>query len=159
MIMSSEFTIKTIGKVSTERGFALHLNKEYIPALKNLDGFSHLQIVWWGNKCDSVEERNILTAIKPYLSAPDEIGIFATRSQIRPNPVLISTVYVLNIDYEKGIIYLPYIDAENDSPIIDIKPYHKSERVEECNVPEWCNQWPSSYEACADFDWSKVFNF
>jgi tRNA (adenine37-N6)-methyltransferase len=157
--MKEIFETKAIGKVKINKGFAIEVKKEYLPALKNIDGFSHLQIVWWGNKSDSDEERGTLIVKKPYKSSPDELGVFATRSPFRPNPILISTVAILNIDYEKGIINLPYIDADNDTPVLDIKAYHLMERVKECSVPDWCKHWADSYEASATFDWANEFNF
>lgn len=59
-----------------------------------------------------------------------------------------------------GIIGLAYIDADNGTPVIDIKPYTPSlERVENPSLPEWCSNWPNNVEESGDFDWSTVFNF
>ncbi len=78
-----------------------------------------------------------MVANKPYKKGPDIIGIFATRSEIRPNPVLITTVVnILSVDLGKGTIELPWIDAENNSPIIDIKSYQPcSDRVKNVEQP------------------------
>lgn len=157
--MKKTFKVKTIGTIKIDKIFTVNVKKEYLPALKNIDGFSHLQIVWWGNKSDSDEKRGMLIEKSPYKNSPDEIGIFATRSPFRPNPILISTVEVLGIDYKKGIIRLPYIDADNDTPVLDIKPYHLMERVKKCNVPDWCKHWAESFEDSATFDWTNEFNF
>ena len=155
-----EIKINPIGFVRAKNGtFSIELEQKYIPALKNLDGFSHLQILWWGHLFADTEHREILTADKPYKKGPDKIGIFATRSQMRPNPVLITNIYVHKIDYENGILYTPFIDAEDGTPIIDIKPYHKSERVKQCSVPDWCGHWPEWDEDSAEFDWQNEFNF
>ena len=55
---------------------------------------------------------------------------------------------------------LAYIDAENGTPVLDVKPYTPSlDRVERPDVPGWCAHWPKSAEASGDFDWEKVFNF
>ncbi len=157
--MKKKIEVKPIGFVDTSNGFAIKVNKEFLHGLKNISGFSHLQIVWWGNLFDSEKNRKILTSEKPYKKGPNEIGVFATRSQFRPNPVLITTIAVLNIDFENGIIYTPYIDAENNTPVLDIKPYHLIERVKECSVPSWCKHWPEHYEDAATFDWENEFNF
>ncbi|MEJ2544902.1 MAG: TrmO family methyltransferase, partial [Calditrichaceae bacterium] len=114
---------------------------------------------WWGHLYATPESRAVLVGEKPYKNGPDKIGIFATRSPVRPNPVLISNIYVQKIDYEKGVIETPYIDAEDGTPVIDIKPYHKSERVKDCTVPDWCKHWPEWDEDTATFDWEKEFNF
>ena len=97
---------------------------------------------------------------KPYQKAPDTMGIFATRSERRPNPVALTVVPLLNIDHEKGIISIPFIDAEDNSPIIDIKPYHPAtDRVKDVSMPAWCDHWPQWYEESAEFDWESEFIF
>lgn len=158
--MDIKININPIGIIRAEKGtFRIELKNKYIPALTNIDGFSHLQVTWWGHLYANTEHRDILIADKPYKKGPDKLGIFATRSPIRPNPVLISHIYVQRIDFGKGIIYTPYIDAEDGTPVIDIKPYHKSERVQECTVPDWCQHWPEWDEEAATFDWEDEFNF
>ena len=88
------------------------------------------------------------------------MGTFAIRSPMRPNPIALTAVQVLNIDFNAGIIQINYIDAENDSPVLDIKPYTPSlDRIENPKVPEWCSHWPKSLEESANFDWQNEFNF
>ena len=157
--MGNEFKISAIGQVCvSEDGFSLELAEAFIPALKGLDGFSTLNVLWWSSLFDSEEARAILTCEQPYKNAPDEMGIFATRSPVRPNPILLTAVSVLHIDYDKGKIYIPFIDAEDGTPILDIKPYHPStDRVREVSVPDWCKDWPEWVEDSATFDWEGVF--
>ena len=136
------------------------MEKRYIPALQALDGFSHLNIIWWFSDFDSEEMRNVLKMPKPYKKAPETMGIFATRSPVRPNPLALTAVQVINIDYQKGIIQIAYIDANDGSPVLDIKPYTPSlDRVETPGVPEWCSHWPKSMEESEDYDWGSEFNF
>ena len=140
--------------------YYLSIKEKYRDALKEIEGFSHIIVIWWGSRSVSREQRETLVAIKPYTKGPDTIGIFATRSEIRPNPVLITMAGVLSVDLERGIITLPWIDAESNSPIIDLKPYHPcSDRVKNVNLPLWCSNWPQFYEESADFDWESVYNF
>ena len=149
-----------IGRVEKENGlFCIKLQKEFVSALTNINGFSHLDIVWWGSLYDNQEARKILITEKPYKKGPDKLGIFATRSPVRPNPILITTIFVTKIDFEKGVIYTPYIDAEPGTPVLDIKPYHKSSRIKNLNVPDWCKHWPEWYEDNEHFDWENEFNF
>jgi tRNA (adenine37-N6)-methyltransferase len=158
--MEEKIQIQQIGIVKTSnREFSIHLEKKYLTALTNIEGFSHLQIVWWGNLYDVPQYRANLISDKPYTKGPNKIGVFATRSPVRPNPILITTITVQRIDYENGIIFTPYIDAENGTPVLDIKPYHLSERIKNCNVPQWCEHWPRWYEDSATFNWQNEFNF
>jgi len=97
---------------------------------------------------------------KPYKKGPDVLGVFATRSDYRPNPIGLSICPVKQIDVKKGIMELFYIDAEEDTPVIDVKPYHPGlERIQDVKVPNWCSHWPQWYEDSAVFDWAAEFNF
>lgn len=157
----STYEVNSIGKIyNNEKEVYIKLDTKFIPALKALKGFSHINIIWWFSDFDSSEYRTILQTSQPYKKAPEKMGIFATRSPIRPNPLALSTVEIIYIDYQNGIIRIPYIDANNGSTILDIKPYTPSlDRIESPNVPEWCNHWPKSLEESADFAWEDEFNF
>jgi len=159
--MHSDINLNTIGYIKAEKGrFYVSIKEDYKEALKGLEGFSHINLIWWGNHSETSEKRAILTVKKPYKKGPDVLGIFSTRSEIRPNPVLVSISAVMNIDHSKGIIKLPWIDAENGSPVLDIKPYLPcSDRVKDVSVPDWCAGWPKWSEDSATFDWEAVFNF
>ncbi len=151
--------LEPIGYIRQQQGrFWIEVNPAYRAAMVGLEGFSHLQLVWWGHLVDQEEHRQIVTIEKPYQHAPDNIGVFATRSPMRPNPVLLSVVQPICIDREQGTIELGWVDAEPDTPLLDIKPYHPcTERVKQCQVPDWCADWPDCYEDSATYDWSKVF--
>lgn len=155
------YEVKPIGVIKNkEEGALIKLNAEFIPALKALDGFSHIQAVWWFSDFDDKKYRTILEAEQPYKKAPEKMGIFATRSPMRPNPIALSVVAIIDIDYKKGIIRIPYVDANDDTPILDIKPYTPSlDRVEHPGVPGWCGHWPKSLEESASFAWENEFNF
>ena len=157
----TNYEVKSIGRVNNqENEVFIIVNSEFIPALKSLDGFSHVNILWWFSDFDNEEFRSILETKQPYKDAPETMGIFATRSPIRPNPIALSTVKIVDIDYQKGIIKLEYIDANNNSPVLDIKPYTPSfDRVEIPTVPEWCSKWPKSLEKSEDFNWEDVFTY
>ncbi|MFA8299691.1 MAG: TrmO family methyltransferase [Hyphomicrobiales bacterium] len=158
--MKKNIDIQVIGELKSENGlFAIQVNKKYIDGLTNIDGFQHLQIVWWGHLYDDNKNRASLVTDKPYKKGPEKIGVFATRSEMRPNPILISTIQVISIDKENGIIYTPYIDAEVGTNILDIKPYHGTERIKEHRTPDWCSHWPKWYEESGEFNWQDEFNF
>lgn len=157
--MKTEFKLSAIGQVRAEEdGFCLELDKAYIPALTGLDGFSCLNVLWWANLLDNDEQRAVLTCEKPYKNAPATMGMFATRSPLRPNPIALTVVSILHIDYDNGKVHVPYIDAEDGTPILDIKPYHPAtDRMKEVSVPAWCRHWPQWLEDSAMFDWAAEF--
>ena len=84
----NEIRIYPIGKIENkEESVCVKLDPKYAEGLKGLDGYSHVQILWWADGCDNAKGRDILTEKKPYNKGPDEIGVFALRSPERPNPI------------------------------------------------------------------------
>ena len=155
------YNVNSIGKIIVdENGMCIKLEPKFIPALKSLDGFSHLNIIWWFSDFDNEDMRCTLETEQPYKNAPEKMGIFATRSPVRPNPIALTTAQVIHIDYQNGIIQVAYIDANDNTPVLDLKPYTPSlDRVENPLVPEWCAHWPKSLEKSANFNWENEFNF
>jgi Uncharacterized conserved protein len=159
--MDNHFTVKQIGMIHCDdSGFRIELSPQYKEALIGLDGFSYLNILWWFSGCDNEDDRSVLSEAKPYTKGPDTMGAFATRAPQRPNPIALSCTYITYIDADNGIIGLAYIDADDQSPVLDIKPYTPSlDRVETPGAPAWCKHWPNNVEASGDFDWEAEFNF
>ena len=155
----TEFFVKQIGVVGVDNaGYFIELEPEYRPALEGLQGFDHLNVLWWFSGSDSEAARARLTEEKPYTTGPDMLGTFATRSPERPNPIALSCAGVTYL--KEGRIGLDYLDAEAGSPVLDLKPYIPSlDRVEAPGVPDWCSHWPSSVETSGDFDWGAEFRF
>lgn len=155
------YCLHPIGRIHTDNeGFRIELEKEYIPAATGLEGFSHIQVIWWFDRCDDAHSRSTLMENKPYTSGPAVIGTFATRSPQRPNPIAVTPARVIYLDHEKGIIGLAWIDAADGTPVLDIKPYTPGiDRVEAPLVPDWCRHWPKSTEESGTFDWAREFNF
>lgn len=123
----NDYQLKPIGKVKNDdRGALIELDLEYIPRLQALEGFSHINVVWWFSDCDNQSDRNTLQTGQPYKNAPTVMGVFATRSPARPNPIALTTSEIINIDFNKGIIRVTFIDANDNTPVLDIKPYTPS---------------------------------
>lgn len=102
----------------------------------------------------------MLETKQPYKGTPETMGIFATRSPIRPNPIALTAVEIIHIDYQKVVLQIAYIDANDNTLILDIKPYTPSfDKIENPSVPTWCQHWPISLEASGCFDWGHEFNF
>lgn len=149
------FQLNRIGEIKNDgTELRIVLDKAYAGALLGLEGFGHVQILWWFSRCDNALDRGTLTHTKPYKNGPDTMGTFATRGPARPNPIALDTAQVTYIDQENGILGLGWIDAFDGTPVLDIKPYTPSiDRVEKPVVPAWCSHWPMCYEASGDFDW------
>jgi tRNA-Thr(GGU) m(6)t(6)A37 methyltransferase TsaA len=142
------FIVASIGRVQVdEDGFALVIAEPYRPALAELDGFSHLNVLWWCHLLDDPMFREMTIAEQPYRDAPAAIGIFATRSPARPNPIALTAVPVISIDVSNGIVRVAFIDAEDGTPILDIKPYLPAvDRIRGVGPPARGAGWPQLYD-------------
>lgn len=93
-------------------------------ALRGLEGFSHIWLIW--ETSESITEEFSPTVRPPRLGGNERMGVFATRSPFRPNPIGLSCVKLLKIeqDGELGpVLYVEGADLMNKTPIYDIKPY------------------------------------
>ena len=94
------------------------------------------------------------------IRTPRDNGDICNQIPARPNPLALTAAEVLQLDLKNGIIRIDYTDANDGTPVLDIKPYTPSmDRVESPKVPEWCGHWPKSREESADFAWENEFNF
>ncbi len=142
-----EFNLQQIGLIKKIDGdYYLDLKGINNDIFKKLDGFSHIQIIWWFNRFDNKTYRKITQCDPPYENAP-RTGVFASRSPVRPNPIAMTTAQVLAIDSQKATIRVTGLDSFDKTPIIDIKPYIPAkDRVREFYVPEWVSHWPEWLE-------------
>ncbi len=105
----------------------LKIKSEYKEGLKDLEGFSHIIILYHFHLCDD----HSLT-VKPFLDK-EERGLFSTRAPKRPNPIGLSIVRVTDID--GTTIKVKDVDVIDGTPLLDIKPYvPEFDRREDCKV-------------------------
>ena len=93
-------------------------------ALRGLDEFSHLWLIWQFS--EAVRDEWSPTVRPPRLGGNKRMGVFATRSPFRPNAIGLSSVKFEKIetDGENGrVIYVSGVDLMSGTPIFDIKPY------------------------------------
>lgn len=92
-------------------------------ALRGIEGFSHLWLIWQFSQ--AIREDWSPTVRPPRLGGNTRLGVFATRSPFRPNPLGLSSVRLLGTEKtEKGTVLLVAgADLMNGTPIFDIKPY------------------------------------
>ena len=92
-------------------------------ALRGLEGFSHIWLVWVFDKA----ARNTWspTVRPPRLGGNARMGVFATRSPFRPNPIALSCVRLKSIEEtaEGTVLRILGADLMDGTPILDIKPY------------------------------------
>lgn len=91
------------------------VNEEFSAGLQDLDGFSHIYILYQFHKCN-----NEKLLVKPFMD--DTIrGVFSTRAPVRPNHIGLSLVEISEI--KGNVIHVKGIDILDGTPLLDIKPY------------------------------------
>jgi tRNA (adenine37-N6)-methyltransferase len=96
----------------------LKILPEFEPGLTDIEGFSHLIVLWEFDRSQGSE----LLGTPPSDNRPH--GVFATRSPRRPNPIGLTTVELLRRD--GADLQVRGVDMLNGTPILDIKPYLSS---------------------------------
>ena len=93
-------------------------------ALRGLEEFSHIWLIWKFSETERDEWSP--TVRPPRLGGNKRMGVFATRSPFRPNPIGLSCVQLDSIEWDTlngAVLHVSGIDLMNGTPIYDIKPY------------------------------------
>ena len=91
-------------------------------ALRGIEGFSHLWLIWEFSEAVRPDGDWSPTVRPPRLGGNARMGVFATRSPFRPNPLGLSCVSLLGVT-EEGDLLVGGADLMNGTPVYDIKPY------------------------------------
>ena len=89
--------------------------EEFRPGLKDLDGFSHIILIYAFHKAKGFKLK-----VMPFMDSKHR-GLFATRAPARPNPIGLSVVKLNKIN--DGVLHVENIDILDGTPLLDIKPY------------------------------------
>lgn len=95
-----------------------------VDALRGLDGYSHLWLLWVFS--EAIRDTWSPTVLPPRLGGKTRMGVFATRSPFRPNPIGLSSVKLLGVDLhakDGPVIHVAGADLMDGTPLLDIKPY------------------------------------
>ena len=119
---------------------SIHIFPEWGPALEGIEGFSHLFVIFWLHRVHGTPEA---LRIHPR-GRPDlpRVGLFATRTPRRPNPIGLAVVELL--ERQDTTLVVQGLDAYNGTPVLDLKPYDPWDRVENPRVPAWWKRLDSS---------------
>lgn len=93
-------------------------------ALRGLEGFSHIWIIW--EFSEAIREEWSPTVRPPRLGGNTRLGVFATRSPFRPNPIGLSCVRLEKVELSSPngpVLHVSGADLMDGTPIYDIKPY------------------------------------
>jgi tRNA-Thr(GGU) m(6)t(6)A37 methyltransferase TsaA len=130
-LLLPSFQFKSIGLISTpfedaagtpiqptaseDTAGVITLDPHYTAALKDLDGFSHIILIYVFDRSSAAK-----LLVKPFMD-DSERGVFATRAPSRPNPIGISVVRLVRIEHNQ--LFISGVDMLNNTPLLDIKPY------------------------------------
>jgi tRNA-Thr(GGU) m(6)t(6)A37 methyltransferase TsaA len=140
--MNEKGELKFIGVVESSGELSrVRIFPEFCTGLQGLNSFSHIIILYWIHLRDREDERRVLRVVpKRHRGAP-QVGVFASRSPSRPNPIGLCVVELTKV--EDCTLIVKGLDAFDESPIIDIKPYiSRADSVPDARAPEWTLQGP-----------------
>ncbi len=119
------------------------ISTEFSKGLEKLDDFSHIIILYWFNLRDNEKNRSTIQVIPRRHPGAPKVGVFASRSPSRPNPIGLCVTELVKI--EGCTLILRGLDAYEGTPIVDIKPYlSRSDSVINTRSPEWASRGPKS---------------
>lgn len=102
----------------------------------------YIKVVWWFHRFEDKKYRRILLCDPPY-ECKSKIGVFASRSPVRPNPIAITVAKVIKVDRELNRIYISNIESFDHTPLLGFMDYDiRSDRIDDVRVPEWAENWP-----------------
>jgi len=136
--MRGKSQLKYIGVVESagEEKARVQIFPEFCDALKGIDGFSHVIILYWIHLRDNEKERSILQVVPRRRTESVKVGVFACRSPSRPNPIGLCVVELMKV--EDCTLTVKGLDAFEGSPIVDVKPYiSRRDAVSNAYTPEW----------------------
>ena len=144
MSVTRSISLRPIGFVKTEAVgkevrdrkniSQLILHERLSPALDGLQDFSHMFVVFWMHRIPN-DKRDMLRAHPRGRTDLPLLGVFATRTSLRPNPVGITLVEILRV--EDNTVTVQGLDAFDGTPILDLKPFDSWDTVGDARVPEW----------------------
>lgn len=155
-----DYNVKPIGKIiSKNKKYYLNVFPGFANGITGCSEYSHLIVIWLFTKqVTTLESQNYIWK-QPYLKGPEYMGVFALRQPERPNPIALSIVEIVDQNLIDGFIEIDYIDADNGSIILDIKPYIPSiDYVEDVKVPNWSKHWPQERKKSLSYDFRKDIN-
>jgi tRNA-Thr(GGU) m(6)t(6)A37 methyltransferase TsaA len=114
------------------------ISDDFTGILDGIEDFSHILVLYWAHLA-SEEDRSLIKAHPMGRKDLPEVGIFATCSPVRPNPICVSAVPLL--ERNGNLLKVKCLDAIDGSPVIDIKPYAPSYyTIREVKVSKWMEQ-------------------
>ncbi|MBN1136539.1 MAG: tRNA (N6-threonylcarbamoyladenosine(37)-N6)-methyltransferase TrmO [Anaerolineae bacterium] len=114
----------------------IEIDSAWAEALDGLDGFSHVWVVWWLDRAPARYTPGSLHIHPQGREEIPKVGLFATRSPRRLNPIAITAVRLL--ERQGNRLHVLGLDAYVGSPILDLKPYlRRGDLIPDATAPAW----------------------
>ena len=136
--------MKPIGFISTKavddevkdksRTSEIVIHPELHEALEGISGFSHLFVLFWMSGITAEQRKTTKVHPRGRRDLP-LLGVLATRTNHRRNPIGLTLVELLNV--AGNVLTVRGLDAFDGTPVLDIKPFDYWDAVEDARVPDW----------------------
>lgn len=146
MGQAAELTLRPIGRVKAVEGgpggkrqakgegeALIVIDEAWADALEGIEEFSHVWVLWWFDQSTPPDSPRVHPEGRPEMPL---VGLFATRSPRRPNPLALTAV---GLEGRQGNrLRVQGLDARDGTPVLDIKPYlRRGDRIPEATMPAW----------------------
>ena len=149
----SDVTLKPIGTVRNGRDSAadadwgavvstIELRADCAAGLRGLEAFSHAFVIFWMHQDPDREPPTLVRRPRGRADMP-ELGVFAQRGRMRPNPIGVTAVEVVRVDSNQLVVR--GLDALDGTPVLDVKPYFPIFDRRDARVPEWVERLMKGY--------------
>jgi tRNA-Thr(GGU) m(6)t(6)A37 methyltransferase TsaA len=110
------------------------IRKRLTKALEGIEEFSHVFILFYMHQVPAKETRTLKVHPRGRIDLP-LVGLFATRTALRPNPVGLAVDELLK--RRENVLVVKGLDAFDGTAVLDLKPYDSWDSVMNIRVPEW----------------------
>jgi len=110
------------------------VDRKLTKALDGIEDFSHIFIVFYMHQVPKEETRILKVHPRGRKDLP-LLGVLATRTAYRPNPIGLTLVELL--EREENVLTVRGLDAYDGTPVLDLKPFNHRDTAVDARVPEW----------------------
>ena len=144
LVLEKRIFVRPIGFVRTEatgdevkdknRLSTIVVKKALTKALDGIGGFSHLYVLFYIDKISDEQKKMLKIHPRGRRDMP-LVGVFATRTYLRPNPIGLTLVELIAV--KNNVLTVRGLDAFDGTPVLDLKPYDFWDKADSARMPEW----------------------
>ena len=144
LVSEKRIVLKPIGIVRTgavgdevkdkTRLSEIFIECELTSALEGITGFSHVFILFWLHEITGKERKTLKVHPRGRQDLP-LLGVFATRTNLRPNPIGLTLCELVKM--EGNVLTVRGLDAFDGTPVLDVKPYDSWDCAANARMPDW----------------------